>query len=225
VSPAEVQEMNQDDDPAGIQGENPVEIQEEDLAEIQGEDPMEDQEEVQMENPTEEATEAEEVRAEIETETSEKRTRSGRMVRRPERLMGVTKVSRSEWTEKACEQAIKLELSQLFDKLKALWIVKRAEIAKGTKVLKSHMFLVRKYLANGAFHKVKARLIADGRDQDPQLYPNKSSPTVAIHSVFTVLGLAATKPWRIVVKIDVKGAFVQTPMSGAPTYVKLDPRR
>jgi hypothetical protein len=36
--------------------------------------------------------------------------------------------------------------------------------------------------------------------------------------------VAATKPWRIVVKIDVKGAFVQTPMSGAPTYVKLDPK-
>jgi hypothetical protein len=26
------------------------------------------------------------------------------------------------------------------------------------------------------------------------------------------------------VKIDVKGAFVQMPMSGEPTYVKLDPK-
>jgi hypothetical protein len=56
----------------------------------------------------------------------------------------MTKVSRSDWIEKACEQAIKLELKQLFDELKALKIIKRAQIAKGTKVLKSHKFLVRK---------------------------------------------------------------------------------
>jgi hypothetical protein len=86
------------------------------------------------------------------------------------------------------------------------------------------MFLVKKYLADGTFEKVKARLVADGRDQDLDLYPNKSSPTVAIHSVFTVVGLAATKAWRIVVKIDVKGAFVQTPKKGEPTYMKFDPK-
>ncbi len=70
---------------------------------------------------------------------------------------------------------------------------------------------------------MKARLVADGRDQDPAMYPNRSSPTVAIHSVFATLGIASTKPWRVVVKIDVKGAFVQTPMKGEPTYVRIDP--
>jgi hypothetical protein len=138
--------------------------------------------------------------------------------------MGVTKVSRLEWKEMACEQAIKAELRQLFDDLKALRVIKRAEVMRSAKVLKSHMFLVRKYLADGSFDKVKARLVADGRDQDAELYPNKSLPTVAIHSVFTVLGLAATKAWRIVVKIDVKGAFVQPPMSGEPTFMRLDPK-
>jgi len=113
-------------------------------------------------------------------------------------------VSRLEWKEVACEQAIKVELSQLFNDLKALQVIKRVEVTKSAKVLKTHMFLVRKYLADGSFDKVKARLVADGRDQDAELYPNKSSPTVAIHSVFTVLWLAATKTWRIVVKIDVK---------------------
>jgi hypothetical protein len=86
------------------------------------------------------------------------------------------------------------------------------------------MFLVKKYLADGTLEKVKARLVADGRNQDSDLYPNKSSPTVAIHSVFTILGLAATKAWRIVIKIDVKGAFVQTPLKGEPMYMKLDPK-
>jgi hypothetical protein len=86
------------------------------------------------------------------------------------------------------------------------------------------MFLVRKYLADGAFDKVKARLVADGRDQDPAMYPNRSSPMVAIHSVFATLGMASTKRWRVIVKIDVKGEFVQTPMTGEPTYVRIDPK-
>jgi len=115
-------------------------------------------------------------------------------------------------------------LRLLFDELKALRVIKRVEVTKSAKVLKSHMFLVRNYLADGSFDKVNARLVAVGRDQDAELYPNKSSPTVAIHSVFTVLGLAATKTWRIVIKIDVKGAFIQTPMSGEPTFMKLDPK-
>ncbi len=151
-------------------------------------------------------------------------TRSGRVIQRPSRFLAVTKVTRSEWKEVACEQAIKAELRLLFDELKALRVIKRAEVTKSAKVLKSNMFLVRNYLADGSFDKVKARLVAVRRDQDAELYPNKSSPTVAIHSVFTVLGLAATKTWRIVIKIDVNGAFVQTPMSGEPTFMKLDPK-
>jgi hypothetical protein len=48
------------------------------------------------------------------------------------------------------------------------------------------MFVVAKYLASGNDNR-KARLVADGRDQDANLYPNKSSPTVVIHLVFTVV--------------------------------------
>jgi hypothetical protein len=90
--------------------------------------------------------------------------------------------------------------------------------------LHSHMFVVEKYLANGEFDKMRARLVADGRHQDAEMYPNKVSPTVAIHSVFTVLGLACMKPWQIVVKIDIKGAFIQTPMMGEPIYMRLNPK-
>jgi hypothetical protein len=36
--------------------------------------------------------------------------------------------------------------------------------------------------------------------------------------------MAAEKRWRIVAKIDIKGAFVQTPMTGPPIYMKLDPK-
>ncbi len=44
----------------------------------------------------------------------------------------------------------------LFEDLKAL-SVRRAEIKAGTKILKSHMFAVEKYLANVEFDKMKAR--------------------------------------------------------------------
>lgn len=50
--------------------------------------------------------------------------------------------------------------------------------------------------------KMKAWLVADGRDQFIDLYPNKSLPTVAIHSVFMVLGLVAVKQWRVMAKND-----------------------
>lgn len=96
--------------------------------------------------------------------------------------------------------------------------VKRTSIPEDVTTLKPHMFLVNKYLADGRFGKVKARVVANGRDQDPEKSPNKSSPTVAIHSVFVVLGLACQKHWQVVTKIDIKDAFVQTPMTPTDLY-------
>jgi hypothetical protein len=119
-------------------------------------------------------------------------------------------------------KAIREEIRILFEELKALRVVKRASIKAGTKILKSHMFMVAKYMASGEFDKMKACLVAEGRDQDAEWYPNKSSPTVPNHSIFTVLGMMAGKPWRTTVKINIKGAFVQTSMQGEPTYMKLD---
>jgi len=123
-------------------------------------------------------------------------TRSGREIKLPTRYLAVTKLSKQDWKENEADKAIKTELTTLFKDLKALRAVKRASIKAGTKFLKSHMLVVTKYLALGEFDKMKARLVADGRDQDPELYPNKSSPTVALHSVFTVLGLVADHKWR-----------------------------
>jgi len=48
--------------------------------------------------------------------------------------------------------------------------IKRTSIPADVMILKSHMFLVNKYSADGSFDKVKARLIADGRDQDAELF-------------------------------------------------------
>jgi hypothetical protein len=115
-------------------------------------------------------------------------------------------------------------LRQLIEELVAIVPVKRTSIPADVTILKSHMFLVNEYLADGSFDKVKESLVVDGRDQDAELFPNKLSPTVAIHSVFAVLALACQKSWHVVAKIDIKGAYVQSPMSGPPIPMKLDPR-
>ncbi len=53
--------------------------------------------------------------------------------------------------------------------------------------------MVEKFLANGAFDKMKARLVSHGNYQDKHDFPDCSSPTVAIHSVMMVLALYAGK--------------------------------
>jgi hypothetical protein len=71
--------------------------------------------------------------------------------------MQVTKVSKENWKMEATMIVIESELRVLFEELKALRCIRRASIKAGTKILKSHMFVVEKYLANGSFDKMKAR--------------------------------------------------------------------
>jgi len=199
---------------------NPEEIH----SEVQQEIPAEVPAEIPSDSPEEDKEEQQESGEDKAQPEPNNTTRLGREIRRPTRYLAVTKLSKRERKEIEADKAIKTELKMLFQDLKALRVVKRASIKAGTKILKSHMFVVSKYLASGEFDKMKARLVADGRDQDPELYPDKSSPMVALHSVFTVLGMVASHKWRVTLKIDIKGAFLQTPMEGEPTYMKLDQR-
>jgi hypothetical protein len=214
-------------EPEVLERADPVRIQEEiqdtgdeEPPELEDQDGNESDDEAEDDAKGDDAEEKEDL-AEQEGPVT---TRSGREVKRPSRFVGAMKVARSRCTEKHASDAIKAELQQLFVDLKALHPVKKESIKKDTKVLNSHMFLVEKHLANGEYDKTKGRIIVDGRDQDPELFPNKSSPTVSIQSVFTVLGLVATINWLIVVKIDIKGAFLQMPMTGEPIYMHLDPK-
>jgi hypothetical protein len=68
------------------------------------------------------------------------------------------------------------------------------------------VFLVEKFFANGDFDKIKARLVSHGNKQDNWM----------------VLALFAGNMRRhTVCKIDVKGAFMQTPMEGEAIYLKV----
>ena len=92
----------------------------------------------------------------------------------------------------------------------------------GVKPYNAHMFTVDKHLANGEFDKTKSRIVLNGNEQEAELFPDRSSPTVAVHSIMASLAVAAYNGVKEVAKIDVKGAFIQTPMEGPPVFIKFN---
>ena len=121
-----------------------------------------------------------------------------------------------ESLSKAQEDEIRL----VFVELEAMEPVRKEEIPKGYKAHNTQLFTVEKFTANGKHDKYKSRLVAHGNEQDATIYADHSSPTVAIQSLMTCLTLAACNKDCIVGKLDVKGAFIQTKMSGIPVYVQ-----
>jgi hypothetical protein len=63
---------------------------------------------------------------------------------------------------------------------------------------------VDKFLADGQHDKFKARIIMNGDEQDVELFPNQSSPIVAIHSIMACLTMVAYNGAYKMGKIDVK---------------------
>jgi hypothetical protein len=100
------------------------------------------------------------------------------------------------------------ELVQLFTEKQALFPVRWESLnaRQRKKVVRSHMFLREKY-EDGNFVKMKARLVADERMQDRNVYNDYSSPTAKTQSVMMCLKLAAVKGWDLT-KLDVGGAFL-----------------
>jgi hypothetical protein len=99
----------------------------------------------------------------------------------PIRYVQATFFGKDRWQEPATDAAINAEINQLFKELHALRPVHRQAIAAGACILTCNLFLVEKFLANGGFDKMKARLVRHGNYQDKGDFPDCSSPTVAIH--------------------------------------------
>ena len=89
-------------------------------------------------------------------------------------------------------------------------------------VIRSTMFLKEKFLSNGDFEKLKARLVAGGDQQDKSLYEDLSSPTVTTQSVFMVAATAGRERRRVVV-IDISGAYLNADLTGIKVRMRLDP--
>jgi len=108
-------------------------------------------------------------------------------------ILSMTKISieraiRHE-TKRAAEVIYK-ELEQMLEGKKVFAPVKRSDVSQGL-IIRSQMFLKYKYDAQGKLEKLKARLVADDRAQDPDLYPNKYSPTASLEAIMATLKLTA----------------------------------
>ena len=92
------------------------------------------------------------------------------------------------------------------------------------RVIPSHMFFKDKFLADGRFQKLKARLVAGGNFVDTSLIGDISSWTVNPITVMAILNLAAMTQLNILT-IDVKGAFLIPELTDSMadlTYVTID---
>ena len=91
-----------------------------------------------------------------------------------------------------------------------------------TKILRTSIFLKAKYNAIGEFVKLKARLVANGSQQDPKSYGDMNSPTVTMESLFAVLAISAYEG-RYNCTIDIVGASLTAPTrEGSEVFVELD---
>jgi histone deacetylase 1/2 len=84
------------------------------------------------------------------------------------------------------------------------------------------MFIKEKFLPDGEFERLKARLVAGGHEQDRTVYDDVSSPTVSLPSTLMVVALAA-KEHREVVVVDIAGAYLNAALKNKEIFMKLDP--
>ena len=132
-----------------------------------------------------------------------------------------TKEGINKYGTKAKESIIK-ELKSLLEL--EVWEPVSTEVK--IREIKNHMvpsklFLKEKFKPDGNFDKLKSRLVAGGHMQDRELYPDKSSPTPAINSIFIVTAIAAHKECTVV-SLDIGNAYVNAPITGPPVYMRLN---
>ena len=120
-------------------------------------------------------------------------------------------------------ESITKEIRQLWEK-NAWTPVMKKEIPQEdrSRIIRSFMFLKEKFTAEGLMDKLKSRLVANGKQQDRQLYDTLASPTAALMSLLIVAAIAAHEN-RETATVDIGGAFLHAkPNAANPIYVVLD---
>jgi len=111
---------------------------------------------------------------------------------------------------KEAYDSVKDELLQLFVKKKALTPILSSEVIRnGEEIIRSHIFLKAKIDANGVFEKIKARLVADGSEQDRSEFDEEElvSPTASLESIFNMIKIIIEEG-RYKLILDVGGAYL-----------------
>jgi hypothetical protein len=225
---AETKEMS---DQIGQQEEQPTTAESEESADAEAEeepsgDPAEEgnnevpalvpQEDEESNDEAEESESEEETDKEDKEQSEQRVRRSERIkagVKRPDRYAVHTKLRQgnhnSEAVNKSIEEAEREEIKLVFEELKAVEVVAKEKIPAGIPAFSYHLFTVENFKADGSHDKYKSRLVAHGNEQDTMLYP-----------ILTCLAIAACNEKCSVGKLDVKGVFIQTEMTGTPVYIK-----
>ena len=228
AEPEAGEEQQQVDQPPAAQQE-PVaepERQPEPTGDAQPEAEVEPQQDVVVE-PEEQPEAEEDARQEEAPPRRSARVAAG--ARRPERYRVFHTSVRKGLKEHGAHayKAIVAELRQLLQEKKALQPVKRSDMSgrQLKKVIRSLMFLKTKFDAMGRFEKIKARLVANGKQQDRELYPDTYSPTVKLQSMMMCLTVAV-KEARKVRTVDIGGAYLNAERNadaGEEIIMELEP--
>jgi hypothetical protein len=191
---------------------------------VQEEQPVPEEQLVLEKQPVQQSVQAgspdgkqnDDVAQETNERASVRARRSARIaggIQQPQRYLLLTKLRNTtkkleDVKERGKFEAIQKEIIQIFKELKTIESVMKPDIPKDAEILRCFVFLIEKFLVNGEFDKIKARLVANGAQQNRELYPNKSSPMASIHAIFTCFTLIAYIGNYSVANIDVKGAYV-----------------
>ena len=119
--------------------------------------------------------------------------------------------------------AIVKELTQLYHVKEAVTPVFREDLtpAEAKAVIRSSLFLNPKHDAMGTFEKIKARLVGNGKQQDRDLWPDRSSPTAMLESIMAVLTVAA-KEGRKTADLDIGSAYLEAEWKGDPVHIVVE---
>ena len=135
--------------------------------------------------------------------------------------ISVKEALRTTWDE--AERVIMKELGQMLTK--KVWTPvhgRTPTAAQRNSVIRSSMFLKKKFLATGEFKKLKARLVAGGNEQDKNWYDDQSAPTAFTCAVFTLLSTASHEGRHAAV-VNIGGAFLNAEMNtGGDVHMRLD---
>jgi hypothetical protein len=126
----------------------------------------------------------------------------------------------------SAKKAIWQELLQIIDKgvfVPLVWDTMSSK--RQSRALRSFLFLKQKYTAAGVIDKLKARLVANGKQQDRSEYTDEeiSAPTASVTSLYSVAAIAAAER-RVVRTVDFKGAYLHGNMpEGTVIDMIIDP--
>ena len=131
------------------------------------------------------------------------------------------KKARAKYGDKVANAAAKQELGGLlFKKIGRPRMWGSLNSYEKKRIISCSLFLREKYLATGAFEKLKARLVAGGHQQDRSLYDDVSSPTVSKTALFINAAIAATER-REVVTVDIGQAYLNADMVGTKPLMRI----